>query len=89
MREPGSNAEAKSRELRASQSTRTSPPPENLNPNNALSSGFLGLVGCSVATVLTNARFLIQNPPISICSGGGPVRVDCDASYYSSRQTTV
>jgi len=36
-----------------------------------------------VATVATTARFLIQNPPISICSDLGPVRVDYDVRFLN------
>ena len=33
--------------------------------------------------MLTIARFLIQNPPISICLGGGGVQVSWEAVYPS------
>jgi len=49
------------------------PSPEQLNPSKKLSSGLLGL---TVATAPTTARFLIQSPLISIRTSGEAVRVD-------------
>ena len=36
-------------------------------------------MNCGYCADYRTARFLIQNPPISICSGGGLVRMDCDS----------